>query len=181
MTADEGGVTPTPRKRLEPNLGPRICSGCSDPGTRQLGFDWWCDDCHETLLAPIRQRVIARQGAIDTIRRNGDPFGGHGRQDGPIRHDYGPDWADLRCDRCGAGWVGRINEPCDWCARSYELLLEVQRSVLLNPDLPHPEAAERRRAETAWAERLGRAVKAGLLDRKTARVALERELAKSGS
>lgn len=40
---------------------------------------------------------------------------GHGVQDGPLRPDYGDGWAELKCDQCGATWVGVIGDPCGFC------------------------------------------------------------------
>lgn len=45
---------------------------------------------------------------------------GHGAQAGVLRPDHGDGWAELRCDNCGAGWVGVIGEPCGWCADRLE-------------------------------------------------------------
>jgi hypothetical protein len=45
---------------------------------------------------------------------------GVGRQNGPLRPDYGPNWAELKCDQCGAGWVGIIDDPCGWCEKALE-------------------------------------------------------------
>lgn len=110
------------------------------------------------------------------------------------RPDYGPEWADLRCSVCGAGWVGIDGDPCGWCERSLERLLTDTRAELLAPhwlavdhgprydDLTDDSKLvwDRTRgvsgegAATTWAERLGRAVKAGLVTEDEARRALER-------
>lgn len=148
------------------------CSRCPEPSVRMLGTEAFCTECAEAFLAPIRERVA-------DLDRERDPFAGHGRQDGPLRPDYGPGWADVRCDRCSATWVGKIGDSCGWCERSLALLLDMQREVLLHPDLPDPDDTRRKEAEGAWAERLGRAVAAGLLEKPIAENALLRELAKS--
>jgi replicative DNA helicase len=54
---------------------------------------------------------------------------GVGRQAGPLRPDYGPGYADLICDQCGAGWVGKIDDPCTWCEDAKVRLLEEQRRL----------------------------------------------------
>ena len=46
-----------------------------------------------------------------------DDLPGHGRQAGPLRTEWGDGWAELKCDRCGAGWTGPIGEECGWCAK----------------------------------------------------------------
>jgi hypothetical protein len=78
---------------------------------------------------------------------------GVGRQAGPLRPDYGPGYADLICDQCGAGWVGKIDDPCTWCEDAKARLLEEQRRLdrqLGRPvrltldeydDVPHPADA----------------------------------------
>lgn len=141
------------------------CCRCTELAVRMLGTEAFCAEHLEAVLGPIRERVADR-----------DPFGGHGRQDGPLRPEYGPGWADVRCDRCSATWVGRIGDPCGWCDRSLALLLDMQREVLLHPELPDPDDQRRNAAEVAWAERLGRAVKVGLIPLATAQQVLNRTI-----
>lgn len=77
------------------------CS-CGQPATRTLGSVAYCVECAETVLAPIRARHPS----------------GHGWQSGQLRPDYGDGWAELECDNCHAGWVGRIGETCGWCVKA---------------------------------------------------------------
>jgi hypothetical protein len=108
---------------------------------------------------------------------------GTGRQRGPLRLDYGPTWADLECDVCGATWVGELDDPCGWCEdRAARDLQDVRRAILW-PDWSIPQGERyddlseldrlvwdttrgiRRGAavEHAWAERLRQAVEAGII------------------
>lgn len=96
-----------------------------------------------------------------------------------MRPDYGPGWMHLECDRCTASWVGHDGDPCGWCDRQQALLIEMQRELLLNPDLPDRDDERRSRAEIAWAERLGRAVSVGVVTRGEAEKALHREVARA--
>ncbi len=141
---------------------------CSDSG---CGHRWSnypnavCPRCHAEETAHLVPEVLA--------------FGGRGAQAGPMRPDYGHRWADLRCDQCGATWVGVIGEPCWWCRRSYEITLEHQAELVLTPpDLdPDLNDAARTAALEAWAERLAVAVKAGVISEGEARGAMKREKA----
>lgn len=98
---------------------------------------------------------------------------GYGDQVGPLRPDWGDGWADLRCDVCGATWTGEIGEVCGYCLRWIELANEVQRRVLLHPDLP--DDARRKRAQIAWVDRLAEAVRADIVTEREALTAIRRE------
>lgn len=149
------------------------CARCPEQAERTLGAEPLCNPCAEQILDPIRMRV-------DEQARQTSGFGGRGRQTGPRRLDYGPDWALLTCDACESEWVGQIGEPCTWCDFKYAEVLTEQRAVLLHPDLPAPDmGSTRRRAEVAWARRLRTGVDAGIITEAEGRSALERELAKS--
>jgi hypothetical protein len=74
---------------------------CGQPATRTLAAVPYCDPCAEVVLAPIRERHPST--------------GGYGRQIGPLREDWGNNYAELECDDCGATWVGPIGEVCGHC------------------------------------------------------------------
>jgi hypothetical protein len=57
---------------------------------------------------------------------------GRGRA-GFARPEYGDAVYDLACDTCGATWCGHDRDPCQWCAKSLQRLLDDQRAELLNP------------------------------------------------
>lgn len=143
------------------------CCRCAKPAEHTLGAQDFCGEHYAAIREQCREAIAERE-------RQADPFGGTGRQDGPLRADYGPGWADLRCDRCSATWVGKIGDPCTWCDRQYEIILEIQREILLHPDLPDPESPERLAKENEWAERLGRAVACGLIQEDVALRRLKR-------
>jgi hypothetical protein len=88
---------------------------------------------------------------------------GIGQQTGPLRPDWGDGWADLVCDRCGAGWTGIIGEECWWCWRALERMRQWQAELTLTP--PEIDADDERYvgAMEAWAERLAVAVDAEII------------------
>ena len=76
---------------------------CGQPATRTLGARPYCDECAEDVLAPIRAKHPS-----------------NGAQVGPLRPDYGKNWAELACATCGMEWVGMIGEPCTRCMERLE-------------------------------------------------------------
>jgi len=92
-------------------------------------------------------------------------FDGIGRQHGPLRPDWSPGWAELRCDRCSASWIGPVDEPCAWCALAHRRVLEHQAEIVLRqPDID-PGDARYSTAMKGWADRMVTAVRAGIVDR----------------
>ena len=140
------------------------CSQCARPAVRLICALAYCHPCAETLLEPLRARHIAN---------NEGPIG-IGRQHGPLRPDWGEQWADLHCDTCNAGWVGPIGEPCTWCIDRHKVIIDAQRQVILHPDLPKPDDPTRDHALDVWIERLAHAVKAGIINEHQARQATRR-------
>jgi hypothetical protein len=99
---------------------------------------------------------------------------GVGEQHGPLRPDYGPDWAELICDKCDATWVAIIGSNCLWCQRALENMCRWQAELTLRlPDID-PDDQRYDNAMTAWAQRLARAVNAQLITEAKARLALAR-------
>lgn len=135
---------------------------CGAPGVHPAGTGSLCAACFDLVLGDARARHLAEVGGV-----------GFGRQDGPLRPDFGVLWADLRCCVCDATWVGPIGEDCHYCIRFLELQLDVQRTVLLHPDLPNDE--RRPAALRVWALRLADAVKLEIVSEIEARVAIVRE------
>jgi hypothetical protein len=118
-----------------------------------------------------------------------------GVQHGPLRPDYGPEWAELRCDTCNAGWTGIPGDPCQWCQTSLQRLIADTRTDLLDPPwltvthgprydelcddskLVWDRTRDQVRGDgsaVTWAGRLRRAVEAGLITQSEADHALRR-------
>lgn len=88
---------------------------------------------------------------------------GTGRQDGPLRPDWGDGWAVLRCDACDASWVGPIDEMCSWCREALERMqMDQARRVLTPPEVDADDISWRRQMD-AWGQRLEVAVAADLI------------------
>lgn len=101
---------------------------------------------------------------------------GIGRQDGPLRPQWGHGWADLTCDTCGATWVGPVGEACGWCDMAEERQRQWQAEVLLSTELPDPEASNFADAARGWGRRLKRAIDAELITTEQAQRAWQRSV-----
>jgi hypothetical protein len=137
------------------------CS-CTKVTTTRVARIAYCDSCAEELLGGIRARVIGNESGS-----------GYGRELRP-RPDWGDGWADMSCSVCDAGWTGRPGSPCRWCQGRAVRRAEEQCRLLLRPELPDRGDPQRRRALEAWAERLARAVNAGVVTEAEARTAIAR-------
>lgn len=140
---------------------------CGQPATRTLGSVAYCDGCYETIVAPIRERVITAE-ALDGV--------GVRAPAGRDRPDHGPGFVELACHQCGAGWVGYIGDPCTWCQDALEHMQQWQAEILLRPELPDPGDARYEAAVQAWGERLERGVSVGLVTTQQALAALQRQV-----
>ena len=92
----------------------------------------------------------------------------HGTQSGPLRPDWGDQWAELTCTTCGAGWVGPIGEQCAWCDLALERQRQWQAELVLRPPEVDQDDEHYQARMTAWRGRLRRAVEAGLIDERQA-------------
>jgi hypothetical protein len=137
---------------------------CGQPATRTLAAVAYCDACAEVVLAPIRRRVAEHHGI------------GFGEQHGTLRPDWGPRYAELECCLCEAGWVGPIGEPCSWCTDALDNMRQWQAEILLRPELPDADDDRYEAAVQAWAERLGRGVRAELITESQMVAAISREV-----
>lgn len=137
---------------------------CGAHGAHPAGTGWLCAACFDLHFGDARAAYILERDGCGTMR-----------QVGPLRAEYGGTWAECECSACGATAVTPIGEPCGWCVRWLELAHEVQRRVLLRPDLPDVDDPRRQAALRAWALRLAEAVKAEIVTKHEARAALDRE------
>jgi hypothetical protein len=130
---------------------PWPCSTCGAPGVRNVFARGYC----AAHLSELYCKFSAEVWALDGI----------GLQSGARRPDHGPEMADLTCVACGAGWVGPLGERCSWCIDAAERQRRWQAEMTLTP--PEVDPADRTYDDRmkAWAQRLERAVKAGLIDR----------------
>lgn len=145
------------------------CTRCDNQAERSLGTEDLCADCHEAILAPIRERVLERDMLQETTH-------GKGVQCGPLEPDYGPEWAHLACDQCGATWVGKLDAACSWCQDRHQRLLDEQAQLVLTPpDVDHDDRTYDV-VMGAWLDRMAVAVEAGIIDREEARRAWERRV-----
>jgi hypothetical protein len=134
---------------------------CGAAAVRLIAAVACCSTCAHRILEPLRDRHLVDEGGI-----------GWGRQNGPLRPDWGADWAELECTICSATWTGPIGEPCGYCQRTHELLVDAHRRVLLWPDA-EMLATEAKRAD--WGRRLAWAVQEDIVTEHEARAALARE------
>lgn len=138
------------------------CDRCGAPAVRQLAVEYLCHACTEAILDPIRDAVAAAHA-----------WGGVGRITTP-RPDYGPGWHDLRCNCCGATWVGHAGDQCEWCERTRENVRRRQAELVLEPPDIDPDDATYVTRMTSWAQRMARAVEAEHITRKAADIAWRR-------
>lgn len=143
------------------------CGRCPAPAVRTLGTTALCATCAEVVLAPIRARALERGELVA-------PFAGRGRSLGTRPDSAVPGLVNVVCDRCGATWLDWEGAPCPWCERRHRKLLEDQAELVLEPPDVDPSSTGYELARRAWAERLARAVQAGVIDEASARAALTR-------
>jgi hypothetical protein len=90
------------------------CRRCGEPAPRQLGAERLCDFHYAAQITPLRHKWGDgwQPEPVDF------PLG-IGQFDAPYwGHPKG--WVRLRCDCCGATWVGTDNAPlCPWCWSRY--------------------------------------------------------------
>jgi hypothetical protein len=140
---------------------PWPCTKCGADGVRNIGIEGWCAHHLEELYATFDRSVFA--------------FAGVGLQNGPLRPDWGPHYANLACNACGATWTGVTGEPCGWCRRTHQRVLAHQAELVLTP--PDVDRNDQRweAAMDAWSGRLRVAVDAGIIEDRDAVAAMRRE------
>jgi hypothetical protein len=101
---------------------------------------------------------------------------GTGGQIGPLRPDWGPEWADLKCDECGATWTGPIGEICPWCIEAEERQRKWQAELVLKaPEVDLDDIAYEG-VMRAWRQRLKVAAGADIITERKAREVWERAI-----
>jgi hypothetical protein len=113
------------------------------------------------LLAPIRERVDARDGWVEPITRDGVRYLHHAPT-----HGVGMWW--MECNVCGATWVGPVEDECGWCLRRYLRAMTDERVALLTRR-PHETQGE-------WAARLVGGLRRGVISR----IQMERAIRHAG-
>lgn len=85
-----------------------------------------------------------------------------------------PHERNLKCDVCGATWVGADGDPCTWCADALNRQAKWQAELLLQPPDIDPDDRNHDNVMLAWAQRLKRGVEAELVTQMQASNAWER-------
>jgi hypothetical protein len=129
-----------------PTLVPGEPCACGVTAIRTLGTIAYCETCADALLRPL---MASRGIAIAP------------------RPDWGDGWCELKCRTCEAGWVGIDGDACSWCAIREQNTVIDQAALVLTP----PDNVD---AIPAWADRLERAVDAGIITETQALRAWER-------
>jgi hypothetical protein len=82
----------------------------------------------------------------------------------------------LKCTACNATWQGQIGDPCNYCRRSHQLLIQHQHDLALTPPDVNPDEHDdtKRARYIAWVERLKHAINIGIITDHEARHAITR-------
>ena len=125
------------------------CHECGSPAVRRVALNSYCSAHLNDLHAAFSPEAWIN--------------GGIGLQDGPLRPEFGPLEADLRCCCCGANWSGIPGDPCWWCRRAREIQADHQAELVLTPPDVDPDDATLEARYNAWRVRLDVAVQAGII------------------
>lgn|GEM_PF-4937975 len=133
------------------------CSDCHRPAVKPVGTRNYCDEHLLALYATFTSPALAHVG--------------YGITDG----------AYVRCTSCNATWQGVTGDRCWWCQRSYAVMLEHQADLVTQPPDLDPDMADAviNARMAAWADRLWRAVLAGIIDERQAQRALTQQMKKA--
>ena len=141
---------------------PSPCSTCGAPGFRNVFAFGYCASHLSELYRSFSAEVWAMRGV--------------GVQAGPRRPDRGPEYVELECVACGAGWVGALFERCGWCAQALERMQNWQAQLALTPPDVDPDDRSLAERMDAWAQRMATAVQAEIITEDQARAAWNREV-----
>lgn len=128
------------------------CAACGAPGVRNLGSRGYCAGHLTELYQTVGAEAWLWSG------------GGVGLPE-LRRPDRGDGMYEVRCSACSASWVGPAFGRCAWCQAWLEQAQEVAAQRVLRPPVIDPDAADYEPTMRRWADKLGRAVEAGLVDR----------------
>lgn len=138
------------------------CSKCGAPGVRNVFAVGYCAAHLGDLYRQFSPGVWKLRGV--------------GVQAGPRRPDHGPEFVELECVACAAGWVGTLLDPCPWCEEVVERMATWQgQNVLRVPDVDPDDRTYPARM-SAWTTRMATAVEAGIITEVQARSAWDREV-----
>lgn len=142
-------------------MTPWPCTACGASGARNIGAKGYCVTHLAELFGTFDPAVFTNRGV--------------GVPSGAARPDLGPSIADLRCNSCGATWAGLAGEPCWWCERSRQRMLEHQAELVLTAPDVDPDDALHDDVMGAWTGRLRVAIEAGIIEERDAERVLRRE------
>lgn len=133
------------------------CDTCGNPGVRNVAAKGYCAHHLHVLYA-----TFGPEAWVD---------GGVGLQSGRACPEYGPLEYELTCCCCGATWTGIPGDACHWCRRAIEIQIDHQIDLLLTPPDVDPDDITFDAKIEAWAERLARGIKSGLITKQQAEAA----------
>lgn len=146
------------------------CARCGEVASQVLCNVDLCQACWDAARAPLLARFggcrlyrIGEQLVLEVPTR--------AVQFGRARPEYGADQFEVGCPVCAATWVGRVGDPCGWCADADARQRRYQMELTLTPPEVDPRLDAYEGAMAEWARRLARAVEVGLIDAGAARAA----------
>lgn len=140
------------------------CARCgTNPGTRPVCAQDWCEPCWFAFREPIIARIIIDTPSV-LVRVGLD------------RPEHGPGMVDVECQSCGATMVAVPGETCAYCAGAWERMARWQAEKLLRAELPEADDARFLASAQAWLDRLAVGVEAGIITETQARAAWERRV-----
>ena len=122
-----------------------------------------------TIEVPLRHQLLHRSTVVGSAwalpRAEGDRLWRNLGESLSAPTVHVPGTADLTCRVCGATWVGRAGESCDWCEHRKAKLLRTRRMDALTEPAANLDGplSDIEQAAAGWAQRLAVAVKENLV------------------